>query len=93
MGFQSRQTIGNMSPYIFKRPRPDNVVLLVESCLEFNEHGNLFALFGSFHQCLNNRRITANPVKRLFYREDIRIKSCLIDKINNWLKRIVRVVE
>ena len=54
-------------------PRPEDVVALVESRLELDQHRHLFAGLGRGDEQRNQRRIGANTVERHLDRDDVRI--------------------
>ena len=86
VSLQSYQTVDNMAACFFKHFRPYNVVFLIESCFQFNQHGNLFAIFGSLCERRNYRGMTADTIQSLLDCKYAWILRRLTDKIHNRIK-------
>ena len=57
----------------FQAAGPLNVVAFIEPCFQLDDDCNLFPVAGGTLQCMDYGRIAADPVKRLFDRQYIRI--------------------
>src|SRR5262245_1184825 len=91
--FQADDSVNHVSARFLQPTRPQNVVLLIEACLQFDEHCNLFPTLCCFDQSTHNWRIASDAVKRCLYREHIGIFCGRPEKIKDRHKRFVRVME
>ena len=70
---------------------PDNIVLLIKSCLQLNEYGYLFSILCRCSQGRDDRGISADTVEGLLDRQHFRISRRSSDKVHNRIKGLVRM--
>ena len=51
---QSNQTVNNMTACLFQHFCPDNIVFLIKTCFQLDQHRNLFAVFCRLCQRCND---------------------------------------
>ena len=93
VGLQAHQSVDHVTAGLFQLFRPDDVVLLIETGLQFYQHGNLFAVLCGLRQRGDDRRIAADPVQGLFDGKHIRILRRLSHKPDHRLKGLVRMMQ
>ena len=62
MSLQAPQAVNNMASGLFQLFGPDNVIFLIKPSFQFYKNRYLFAIFCSFCQSRNNRRMAADPI-------------------------------
>lgn len=62
VGFKTCKTVNYMTACFFKLGCPLNVIFFVKTSFKFYKYSNLFAVFGGFNKCRNDRRVTAYTV-------------------------------
>ena len=77
----------------FQRACPQQILLLVKACLEFDDRGYRFARFGRVNQRPDNRGLLACAIERLLDRHDVGIGSSLPQKFDHDLERFIRMVD
>ena len=91
--FQTEQAIGDMDPRLFEPTGPPNVRGLVESGLEFDEHGDLLALFGRLDAGIDDRAAAGGAVERDLDGQHVGVVRGLVDELNDRAaERLVRVL-
>ena len=82
-----------MTAGLFQLFRPDDVVLLIETGLQFYQHGNLFAVLCGLRQRGDDRRIAADPVQSQFDCKHIRVLRRLSHEPDHRLKGLVGMMQ
>ena len=94
MCLQSDETIGHVDACVFKGSRPFDVSLFIETGLQFNQDGHLFAPLRGLDQRPADRRVGAGPVKRQLDRQNLRVPGSRFDEsLCAGGKTVVRVVD
>ena len=75
-----------MTACFFQFLRPHNIILFIETGLQLNQYGNLFAVLCCLCQCRNDGRISADTVKGLLDGQNFRILRCLTHEIYHRVK-------
>ena len=81
-----------MAACTLEHARPDNIVFFIETGFEFNQYGDLLAVFSSPCQSCDDGRIAAHPVQGLLDRQDIGIRGSLRHKVDDRLEGLIGVV-
>ena len=90
MYLQTRNTVYYMRSGFLQLLRPDYVVAFVKSGLQLHYDRYLFAVLRRLLQRGNHRRVTADPVQRLLYRQNIRITRRLVQHLQHRIKTLKR---
>src|SRR2546422_1584299 len=83
MRLQADEAEDHMNPGFFQLPRPDDVALLVQPCLELDERGDLLAVVRSPLQSANNGRIAAGAIEGLLDGQDTFVVGRGLDEIDD----------
>ena len=90
---EAEETVNDMAAGLLEHLRPGNIIFLIKSRLQLDEHADLLAVVGRLGEGCDNRRVAADPVQRLLDRKDVRIHGRLADKVDNRVKGHVWVVD
>src|SRR5664280_890899 len=90
--FQAYESINYMTSCFFKHFRPVDIIFFIKSGLQFYQHHNLFAVLCGLSKILNNRGAAADTVQRLFNCKNFRIPGSFPDKLNDWIKGLIRMM-
>src|SRR5207237_10858866 len=91
--FQADDSINNMCPGLLKAACPQNVIFLVETRFQLDEHRYLFPTLGRFDQSTHNRRIGSDAIESRFYRKDIWILSGRSKEFQHGHERFIRMMQ
>ena len=93
MNLPAYKTVYDVNASVFHLACPINVVLLIEARFQFDNCGHLFAILCSPAQGANNRRIIADAVQCLLYRQYIGVICRSIEEIHHNRERIIRMMQ
>ena len=83
-----------MDPRLFETTGPADVRCLVEPGLEFDEHGDLLALFGRLDAGIDDRAAAGGAVERDLDGQHVGVVRGLVDELDNRAaERLVRVLD
>src|SRR6185312_11177470 len=91
--FQAHQAVDHVHALALQRPRPFDITLLIEACLQFHEHGHLFAVFNGIEQRFDDRGLAPYPIERHLDGEHIGVSSGFAEQIDYRLKGIVGMMQ
>ena len=77
----------------FQRPRPADVVLLVEARLQLDQDRDLLAILPCLHQRLHHRRVGADAVEGLLDGDDVGIGRRLPEQPHHGREAVIGMVE
>src|SRR5580765_8190321 len=93
MDLVTDEAIYDVNAGFFELARPKDVVRLVESRPQFDNGSHLLAIANGTFQRADNARVAAGSVEGLFNGKDVRVGSCLFEKIRYSTEIFVGVVE
>ena len=93
MCFQAHQTIDHMTACLFQHFCPDDIVFLIKTRFQLYKNRNLLAVFCGLSKCRDDRRISADAIKRLLDGKDSRIFCSLPYKVHHRIKAHIRMMQ
>ena len=82
-----------MAACLLQLSRPDNIIFLIETCLQLDKNRNLLTVLGSCSKRSDDRRVAADTVQCLFDRQYIRILRSFPDEIDYRIKALIWVMQ
>ena len=82
-----------MAACFFQTARPEDIIFLVETCLQLYQNRYLLAIFRSTRQRSNNRAVAAHTIQRLFNRQHLRIIGSIAHQLNYRVKAFIWVMQ
>src|SRR5215831_14628183 len=73
VSLKAHDSVNDVRAGFLQASSPQNIVLLVESRFELDQHRHLFTAFRCFYQSAHDWRVGSDAVQRRFYRKDVRI--------------------
>src|SRR3546814_18233234 len=74
------EAVDDLHPGAFELVRPEQILLLVEARLQFDDGGHRFARLGRLDQRADDRRLVAGAIERLLDRDDVRSEERRVGK-------------
>ncbi|CDA05912.1 unknown [Blautia sp. CAG:257] len=93
VSFQTYQAIDYVTAGLFQHFCPYNIIFLIKPGLQLHQNSNLLAVFRRLRQSRNDRRISADTIKRLLDGKDSRIFCSLPYKVHHRIKAHVRMMQ
>ncbi len=88
VGLKANQAVDHVAAGLLELAGPMDVVLLVETGFELDQHHDLLALTGGLGQAAYDRRLSADAVQRLLDRQDVGIAGGLLHQLDHRIKRL-----
>lgn len=93
MGFEVFDSVDYLDTSALKFVCALEVSGFIEASFEFYEDGDLFAVFCSTNECIDDTRVTGCSVEDLFDGEGLRVSGCFFDESDYWFEAFIGVVE
>ncbi len=93
VGLPVDETIDHLHSSTFERVGPEDVLLLVEACLQLDDGGDRLAGVRGVDQRLDDRRLLARAIERLLDRDDVRVGRRLPHELHDNLEALVGMVD
>jgi len=93
MHLETHDPVHHVHTRPLERPRPPDVVLLVEPCLELNQRSDRLAPLPGLEERFYHGRLCANPVQRDLDGQDLGVPDRLAKECHHGREALVRVKE
>ena len=93
MGLVVDEAIDDMGARAFQPSRLADIRGLVKARLQFHQRGHRLAAFGRVAERGDDRAVVRGAVKRLLDRQHVRVRRRLVEKADDHVEGLIRVVE
>ena len=92
MRLQTHQPIDDMYTHALQFSGPFDIVLFIETRLQFHQYRYLLAILYRFQQHVDDRRVCSDAIQCLLNSQNVRIVGRRTDKIHHRIEAIVGVM-
>src|SRR4051812_21542946 len=93
MDFETNQPVHYVHAGFLELACPENIVRFIESCAQLHHGGHLFAVLHRAFQGTNNSGISTSTIKRLLYRQHVRVSRRLLEEFDNAVEVLIGMVQ